>query len=98
MRLFLKSPNSFIKQIILEMHLKEDFSKNKHKKFVELNLKLIIVSILFTERIMMAITREGDFLSRGEGEWRNSSEPLSASRILYFFYDCEKKLINKFHY
>jgi hypothetical protein len=33
---------------------------------------------------MMAITREGDFLSRGEGEWRNSSEPLSASRILYF--------------
>jgi hypothetical protein len=47
---------------------------------------------------MMAITREGDFLSQGEGEWRNSSEPLSASRILYFFYDCKKKLTNKFHY
>jgi hypothetical protein len=38
---------------------------------------------------MMAITREGDFVLRAEGEWRNSS----ASRILYFFYDYEEKVI-----
>jgi hypothetical protein len=27
---------------------------------------------------MMAITREDDFVSRGEGEWRNSSERVIA--------------------
>jgi hypothetical protein len=31
-------------------------------------------SILFNERIMMAITHEDDFESRAAGEWRNSSE------------------------
>jgi hypothetical protein len=31
-------------------------------------------SILFNERLMMAITREDDFVSRAVGEWRNSSE------------------------
>jgi hypothetical protein len=47
----------------------------------------------------MAITREDDFVSRVESEWRNSSEPLSASRKLYFFYNYEEKLIkNNFHY
>jgi hypothetical protein len=33
---------------------------------------------LFNERIMMAITREDDFVSRAEGEWCNSSEPRIA--------------------
>jgi hypothetical protein len=31
-------------------------------------------SILFNEQVMMAITHEGDFVSRAEGEWRNSSK------------------------
>jgi hypothetical protein len=31
-------------------------------------------SILFNERIMMAITHEDDFESRAAAEWRNSSE------------------------
>jgi hypothetical protein len=47
------------------------------------------------------ITRENDFVSRAAGEWRNSSERVIAiisNRILYFFYDYEEKLINKFHY
>jgi hypothetical protein len=34
--------------------------------------------ILFNERIMMAITREADFVSRTAGEWRNSSERVIA--------------------
>jgi hypothetical protein len=35
-------------------------------------------SILFNERIMMAITREDDFVSRVRGEWFNSSEQVIA--------------------
>jgi hypothetical protein len=35
-------------------------------------------SILFNERIKMAITREGDFVSRAACEWRNSSEGVIA--------------------
>jgi hypothetical protein len=49
----------------------------------------------------MAITREDDFVSRGAGEWLNSSERaigIIRESILYFFYDYEEKLINKFHY
>jgi abortive infection bacteriophage resistance protein len=44
-------------------------------KYVDCHVKVINIclhnSILFNERIMMAITREDDFVSRGEGEWRN---------------------------
>jgi hypothetical protein len=40
---------------------------------------------------MMASTREDDFVSRAAGEWYNSP----VSRILYFLYDYEEKLINK---
>jgi hypothetical protein len=32
--------------------------------------KCVIVNILFDERIMMAVTREDDFVSRAAGEWR----------------------------
>jgi hypothetical protein len=35
-------------------------------------------SILFNERIMMAVTREDDFVSQAAGEWRNSSEQIIA--------------------
>jgi hypothetical protein len=37
-----------------------------------------IVPILFNERIMMRITREDEFVSRVEGDWRNSSELVIA--------------------
>jgi hypothetical protein len=37
-------------------------------------------------------------VSRAAGEWHDSSERVVANRILYFFYDYEEKLINKFHY
>jgi hypothetical protein len=49
-------------------------------------------------------TREDDIVSRAVGEWRNSSERVCNSHyprveyILYFFYDAEEKLINKFYY
>jgi hypothetical protein len=39
---------------------------------------LINNSIFINERIMMAITRKDDFVSRAEGEWRNSSERVIA--------------------
>jgi hypothetical protein len=46
----------------------------------------IIICILFNERIMMAITREDDFVSRAAGEWRNSSERVIAIiREVFFF-------------
>jgi hypothetical protein len=43
-------------------------------------------SILFNERIKMAITREGDFVSRAVGEWRNSSE-----RVEYYTFSTTMK-------
>jgi hypothetical protein len=45
-------------------------------------------SILLNKQIMMAITREDDFVSRAAGEWRYSPErvmPLSANRITILF-------------
>jgi hypothetical protein len=48
----------------------------------------------------MAVIRDDDFVSRAEGEWRNSTERIIAIiyRILYFLYDNEEKLKNKSHY
>jgi hypothetical protein len=42
--------------------------------------------VLFNERIMMAITREDDFVRRAEDEWRNSSERERISRKLKLIY------------
>jgi hypothetical protein len=57
--------------------------------------------MLINERIMMAITRDDDFVSRAAGEWRNPSERVIAIirelNTNFFFYDYEEKLINKFH-
>jgi hypothetical protein len=41
--------------------------------------------VLLNERILMAITREKDFVSRAAGEWRNSSERIIASNTLIKF-------------
>jgi hypothetical protein len=41
--------------------------------------------VLLNERILMAITREEDFVSRAAGEWRNSSERIIASNTLIKF-------------
>jgi hypothetical protein len=38
----------------------------------------LLIVPLFNERKMMAITREADFMSRGAGQWRNSSERVIA--------------------
>jgi hypothetical protein len=48
----------------------------------------------------MAVIRDDDFVSRAEGEWRNSTERIIAIiyRILYFLHDNEEKLKNKSHY
>jgi hypothetical protein len=64
-------------------------------------------SIRFNERIIMAVTRDDDFVSQAAGEWRNSAERIiaiireflfySILFLLYFFYDYEEQLINKFH-
>jgi hypothetical protein len=35
-------------------------------------------STLFDERIIMAVNREDDFVARAAGEWRNSSERVTA--------------------
>jgi hypothetical protein len=42
--------------------------------------------VLFNERIMMAITREDNFVTRAEDEWRNSSERERISRKLKLIY------------
>jgi hypothetical protein len=40
---------------------------------------------------MIAITREDDFVSRVEGEWRNSSERIPrVEYYIYFFYGYEE--------
>jgi hypothetical protein len=50
---------------------------------------------------MITITREDDFVHEPQPSgviYPSKKYPLSASRILYIFYDYEEKLINKFHY
>jgi hypothetical protein len=54
------------------------YSRRRHSKLHFYPGNNAYNSILFNERIMMAITREDDFEKRGAGEWRNLSERVIA--------------------